>query len=173
MGRGENHRVHDVTPCTGESCKLYWGRSHAKQTVSINARRLVPDSDSRDCFWLCSFRILLWQPVLSRILRHRARRRGTRRGAAAVTPVMTTQALLVEWNTNLYLYSQKLSGIQTLTDMHTGAQKMPKKDVISTKPVKKQWSPRGPQEKKKKEKEKKRKRKIYVYRTPSLRSDPR
>ena len=35
---------------------------------------------------------LLWRPVLSRILRHRARRRGTRRGAAAVTPVMTTQA---------------------------------------------------------------------------------
>ena len=49
-------------------------------------------SGSALLFWLCSFRILLWQPVLSRILRHRARRRGTRRGAAAVTPVMTTQA---------------------------------------------------------------------------------
>ena len=49
-------------------------------------------SGSALLFWLCSFRILPWQPVLSRILRHRARRRGTRRGAAAVTPVMTTQA---------------------------------------------------------------------------------
>ena len=31
---------------------LYWGRSHETFTDGFNARRLVPDSDSRDCFWL-------------------------------------------------------------------------------------------------------------------------
>ena len=29
---------------------LYWGRAH--ETDGFDARRLVPDSDSRDCFWL-------------------------------------------------------------------------------------------------------------------------
>ena len=65
-------------------------------SLMLSCTNLTPTrataSGSALLFWLCSFRILLWQPVLSRILRHRARRRGTRRGAAAVTPVMTTQA---------------------------------------------------------------------------------
>ena len=46
--------------------------------------------------------------------------------------------------------------------------KMPKKDVISTKPVKRQWAPRGPQEKKERKKERKKR-----HRTPSLRGVPR
>ena len=37
------------TPCTGESCI---GDGRTKRTDGFDARRLVPDSDSRDCFWL-------------------------------------------------------------------------------------------------------------------------
>ena len=47
---GENHRVHDVH--TLYRGNLYWGRAHETWTDGFNARRLVPDSDSRDCFWL-------------------------------------------------------------------------------------------------------------------------
>ena len=76
--------MHDVHTLTGESCI---GDGRTKRTVSmldVSCPTLTRATASG-----CSFRILLW-PVLSRILRHRARRRGTRRGAAAVTPVMTT-----------------------------------------------------------------------------------
>ena len=51
MGRG-NHRVHDVHTLYRGILYYYWGRSHETLTDGFNARRLVPDSDSRDCFWL-------------------------------------------------------------------------------------------------------------------------
>ena len=57
------------------------------------------DSDSRDSFWLSSSLLAVLVPHSSMAAStvtdpssQGARRRGTRRGAAAVTPVMTTQA---------------------------------------------------------------------------------
>ena len=64
---------------------------------------------------------------------------------------------LAEWDMimNLYLYTVvKITGESNTHRYAHRRPKMPKKDVISTKPVKKQWSPRGPQEKKEKWKKK-------------------
>ena len=47
MGRGKPSSARCSHPDRGI---LYWGRAH--ETDGFDARRLVPDSDSRDCFWL-------------------------------------------------------------------------------------------------------------------------
>ena len=65
------------TPCTGESCT---GDGRTKPLRMVSMRDVSCPTLTRATASGCSFRILLWQPVRSRILRHRARRRGTRRG---------------------------------------------------------------------------------------------
>ena len=71
--------MHDVHTLTGESCI---GDGRTKRTDGFDARRLVPDSDSRDCFWLLVPHSSMASTVpdpssQGATTRHAARRRGS------------------------------------------------------------------------------------------------
>ena len=77
MGRGKPSSARCSHPDRGI---LYWGRAH--ETDGFDARRLVPDSDSRDCFWLLVPHSSMASTVpdpssQGATTRHAARRRGS------------------------------------------------------------------------------------------------